>query len=187
VSDSNGTEFRVAVFADTHGNIQALKDALKKNGPFDLVVHLGDGVEDGARAAEEMGLAFHGVAGNEDFRTGFPETFVLKLGRFDFLLIHGHQTDINPFQPKDIWDVYFDELCDWARNRGATGLMFGHTHKTYLDRTNDLVILNPGEQHPGSGWPPTFAVVELVNGEIGIEIRTSDENGSWTATNRMVV
>ena len=187
MSDSTGTVFRAAVFADTHGNILALKDALQKNGPFDLVVHLGDGVEDGARASEEMGLEFQGVAGNEDFRTGFPETRVLELGHLNFLLIHGHQTDINPFQPKDIWDIHFEELCDWARSCGATGLMFGHTHKTYLEGTDDLVILNPGEQHPGSGRPPTFAVVELVDGEVGIEIRASDGNGSWSVSCRMVV
>lgn len=178
---------RAAVFADTHGNIRALRDALEKNGPFDLVVHLGDGVEDGARAAEEMGIEFCGVAGNEDFGSGFPEIRVLRLGRIDFLLMHGHQTDINPFQPKDIWDVHFDELCDWARSKDTDGLMFGHTHKTYLEKTDELLILNPGEQHPGSRRPPTFAVVEATGGKVEIEIRISDGDGAWGVTERMAV
>ena len=187
MTDSNNSAIRAAVFADTHGNINSLWNALEKNGPFDLVVHLGDGVEDGAQAAGEMGIEFYGVAGNEDFGSGFPETRVLTLGGMDFLLIHGHQTDINPFQPKDIWDVHFNELCDWARSNGTAGLMFGHTHKPYLEKTDELLILNPGEQHPGSRRPPTFAVVEAIDGKVEIEIKADEGNGVWEVTERMAV
>ena len=47
---------RIGVFADSHGNLRALRDAVRRAGKLDMAVHLGDYAGD-ARILTEEGLA----------------------------------------------------------------------------------------------------------------------------------
>ena len=54
-------------------------------------------------------------------------------------------------------------LKEEARSRGVDIVMFGHTHKPYLDIENDLITLNPGSlSYPRQdGRKPSYMIMEL--------------------------
>ena len=171
---------RLAVLTDTHGNGNAAAEALESTGPFDFFLHLGDGVEDGRRLAHDLGLNFMGVAGNEDFMSGEPERLAFEASGWRLFLIHGHQTDINPFQPRDVFEEHLDALAWMAGREEAEVLLFGHTHKAMVQKRNGLIIGNPGEMHPGSSQPPTFLEVLAAPEKLTINLMKKREKGVWT-------
>jgi len=176
---TDDSSIRLAVFSDTHGNRKTMRDAVLTQGPFDLICHLGDGVADGRAVAEEFGSPFQGVTGNEDFWEDFPERRTLVIKPWSFLLLHGHQTEINPFQPKPVWDMHLRHLGQMAGRAGAGVLLFGHTHRTMLAEQDSVILCNPGEQHPGSSQPPTFAVLLVDPQALEIQIMVRDGPEVW--------
>lgn len=168
-----------AIFSDTHGNKKAMRGAMLDQGPFDMMIHLGDGVRDGEVVSKETGTPFLGVTGNEDFGTGFPEKRVLSVNQWSFLLLHGHQTEINPFQPKRIWDEHIRHMCRLAREEDAGVLVFGHTHQTLLEINHGVILCNPGNQHLGSSQPPTFVIMEITRDTLEIRVMKRNGNQGW--------
>ncbi len=169
----------MAVFSDTHGNDREMRDAIMSQGPFDLMIHLGDGVLNGERVSKELNLPLVGVSGNEDMASGFPEKRVLNIRSWNFLLLHGYQTEINPYQPREIWDGHIRELCGMAEEEGVHILLFGHTHRPMLEKTQGIILCNPGDHHPGSTQSPTFVVIRLNPDTLEMKIMEKKDRGDW--------
>jgi len=168
---------RVAVFSDTHGNRKEIYKTISHMGHFDLIIHLGDGVADGNNVAEEMGIQFCGIKGNEDHGMDYPISRALNINRWFFFMLHGNQTEINPYQMKSEYDRHIMDMCDMAKRENADVLLFGHTHKFMLEKRDDTIICNPGDQYAGSAGPPTFAVMNISDKKLEISLmeRTGDE------------
>ncbi|MBU2550577.1 MAG: YfcE family phosphodiesterase [Proteobacteria bacterium] len=177
--DRNPEDRRLAVFSDTHGNRRVMPDVLGRLGPFDGLIHLGDGVADGREAARVLKLEFIGVSGNEDYGGRCPETRVLTIAGWTCLLMHGHQTEINPYQPPEVFDGYLAEMSAWTRAEGAGVLLFGHTHRAMLEKMDGIILINPGEQHLGSSQPPTFAVLDFRPDRLDVEILCRHQDGRF--------
>ncbi|MFC1822118.1 metallophosphoesterase family protein [Thermodesulfobacteriota bacterium] len=175
----NDKEITAAVFSDTHGNQAELRDAIFSNGPFDMIIHVGDGVLDGEAAAKEFGIKFCAVAGNEDLGLGFPEKKALEINRWSFLLLHGHQTEINPYQPKAVWEQHIQELCRVAARANAQVLLFGHTHQPMLMRKDGIILCNPGDQHRGSSDAPTFALLKVKSDSLDLRVMKKEGEKKW--------
>ena len=175
----NDKEIRAAVFADTHGNRMELRDAVTRNGPIDRIIHVGDGVLDGEVVAKEFGIEFSAIAGNDDLGLGFPERQVLKINGWSLLLLHGHQTEINPYQPKEIWERHIQDFYRIAAQAHAQVLLFGHTHKPLLIRKEGIIICNPGDQHRGSSEAPTFALLKVGVGYMDCRIMKKEDEKIW--------
>ena len=80
-------------------------------------------------------------------------------------ITHGHR-----------YGVSFDteEIKEEARILGADIVMFGHTHRPYLDEEEDLITLNPGSMtYPRqSGRQPSYMVMTLDEaGKASFEIK----------------
>jgi uncharacterized protein len=170
---------KIAVFADTHGNSKGIREAVQQNGPFDMLVHLGDGVGDGESVAAEMGIVFHGVEGNEDHFhfTTMPAEEIFSVGRWTFLAVHGHQMEINPYLTESLWNRHLKEMARRAKHKGAHVFLFGHTHKSMLRKEDGIFICNPGDQYLGSQVPPSFAVIEADDHDL--EIRILQKEKDW--------
>ena len=56
-----------------------------------------------------------------------------------------------------------ETLKSEARHRGADVVMFGHTHRPFLEVNDDLVVLNPGSlSYPRQdGRKCTYAMMEI--------------------------
>lgn len=169
---------RIAVFSDTHGNSRGVRDAVRHNGPFDMLVHLGDGVGDGESVAAEVGIVFRGVGGNEDhFRvTAMPAEDIFRVGPWTFLAVHGHQMEINPYHPESLWDTHVKEMARRAKRKDAHVFLFGHTHKFMLRKEDGIFICNPGDQYLGSQTPPSFAVIEADDHDLEIRILRKEKD-----------
>jgi putative phosphoesterase len=172
---------RWAIFSDTHGNIDSMRDALAKAGPFIAMIHLGDGVLDAAAVAREHSLPLTAVAGNEDGVSDYPERADMAMGFCTAMLLHGHRLDLNPYQPSLLWEKQYAAMDALMAVSGARVLLFGHTHVPVLRRTEHGIICNPGNHFVGSQTPHTFAIAETAGD--GLKIRLAmKSNGGWIIT-----
>ena len=170
---------RIAVFSDTHGNRKDILEAVARFSPLDLIIHLGDGVRDGIRVAREAAIPFHGVHGNEDYGTDLPDVALVEAENWQFLLAHGHQMNINPYHPKEVWKQDLRDMATCAKGKGAEALLFGHAHTPVLQRENGIVLCNPGDQYIGSAAGPSFAFIEAEATAIRLRIFRKKEVRTW--------
>lgn len=151
---------RLVVFSDTHGNIEGIQTAMDAVDNVSGIVHLGDGVMDGKRVADEKGLPFWGVCGNEDYGDDSPESLLIRSDHWPIMLIHGHQWEINPYQSRQEWDANMEQMADIANKAGARCLLFGHTHRSYYEEKERVLLCNPGHLYIGAVEDHSFAIVE---------------------------
>ncbi|MBP7583158.1 MAG: YfcE family phosphodiesterase [Spirochaetes bacterium] len=127
---------KILVVSDSHGNIVALNGILKKEAPFDWLVHCGDGVNDLLHAAIRPAMGTIAVSGNVDLARGATHERIVveRMGGRDFLVTHG-----------DIQRAHEDYLglADEGKRRGCSVVLFGHTHRQYLGGGKPL-LFNPG-------------------------------------------
>lgn len=145
---------KILIVSDTHGRESNLVKALEKTGPIDALIHLGDveGSEDYIRTLTEAPVYM--VGGNNDYFTDLPSEEIVELGKYRALITHGHYYYVS-------WNV--DRLKEEAENRQVDIVMYGHTHRPYLEITPGLTILNPGSLSlpRQEGRKPSYMVMEI--------------------------
>lgn len=126
---------KVVIVSDSHGNMGALKGIIQREAPFDLMFHLGDGIEEAIRLQTLFGFNLDGVEGNNDLKEVFPTSLVLKFGKKRCFFTHGH-----------LYDVHRDRslLMAQARIAKAELVFFGHTHHYYDGFQKGFRLINPG-------------------------------------------
>ena len=126
---------KVLVVSDTHGKNRMLEEIVKRVGPVDMLVHCGDveGSEDYIRSLAQCPV--HMVAGNNDFFCDLPREEEFLIGKYRVLLTHGHYYYIT---------MGTQMIKEDAKARGFDIVMFGHTHRPYLEQDKGIVVLNPG-------------------------------------------
>jgi len=149
---------RIAICSDTHGRVQALRQALHvfDQAGAERIIHCGD-VGDEAVFDELVGRHLRFVWGNTDAATGGlraylhslgippPEAVPLMLewaGR-RIAVFHGHEPE---FALADRLDVDY--------------VLHGHTHVPRDDRVGGVRFINPGALHRAR--PRTVATLDLV-------------------------
>ncbi|WP_244835184.1 metallophosphoesterase [Clostridium sp. BJN0001] len=127
----------IAVVSDTHRNQNYINKAkeiiIKKN--TDILIHLGDNIED----FNIMNNGFKGegycVSGNCDFSSIYPKEDVLEINGKKIFFTHG-----------DIYGVKrgLDSIYIKAKSIKADIVLFGHTHEPLKKEINNILLLNPG-------------------------------------------
>lgn len=148
---------RVLVVSDSHGRndyvVRAVEQA-ERSGYIDVLIHLGD-VEDDV---EELRSLIDGetyiVAGNNDGALALPPHLTIELCGKRIFLTHGHRYMVN---------YNLDRLGMFGVMNQMDIVMFGHTHYPYLDRGDDITLLNPGSlTYPRQeGRARTFMLMEI--------------------------
>ena len=156
---------KVLIVSDTHGREQNLAEALEQTGPIDQLIHLGD-VEGGAEHIRELAGDAPAaiIAGNNDFFCDLPNERIFTLGGHRIFMTHGHGYFVHS------GTLY---LKREARKKGADIVMFGHTHKPYMEEDNELLVMNPGSLSlpRQEGHRPTYIVMEIADdGQISYEL-----------------
>ena len=156
---------KVLIVSDTHGREQNLAEALEQTGPIDQLIHLGD-VEGGAEHIRELAGDAPAaiIAGDNDFFCDLPNERIFTLGGHRIFMTHGHGYFVHS------GTLY---LKREARKKGADIVMFGHTHKPYMEEDNELLVLNPGSLSlpRQEGHRPTYIVMEIADdGQISYEL-----------------
>jgi putative phosphoesterase len=164
---------RIVAVSDTHGNVEGAMLLLATVASVDLVVHLGDHIADIWALAADLSCSVVGVLGNEDRTEPGPSELVIPAAGIAILAVHGHLFDLNPYLPKEGWERRMDDLVGAAGRHHASAVLFGHTHRPYLEERNGVLLINPGEIYPGGEYS-SMAVLTVTGGDIAVEIQRFD-------------
>ena len=143
------TELRIGVLSDTHGLLrpQAV-EALKG---VSLIIHAGD--IGAPEILESLGriAPVRAVRGNTDrgeWARALPSTEVVEVGEVQLYVLHDlHTLDLDP---------------------GAAGfaaVIFGHSHRPFLERKDGVLYLNPGSAGPRRFTLPVCLAYLQVQGK----------------------
>jgi len=157
---------KIGVIADTHGNIEYARAALKKlaNLGAKTFVHLGDGLGDTIIIEKEDGLHIEKVSGNNEERHDLPDERLFDWGGAKILAIHGHRQDLNQYMPKPEYLKALTRLAEKARSFGAEIVLFAHTHAKEEVNIDGVSLLNPGALDLGTS-EKTCLLIDLSTPE----------------------
>jgi len=145
---------RILIVSDTHKKHGELEEIIKRVGKIDLMIHLGDseGCEDYIAKLADCPLEI--VAGNNDFFSDLEREKELQIGKYHVLITHGHYYYVS---------MGVEDIRKEASGRGMDVVMFGHTHRPFLDSSKGVVALNPGSvSYPRQeGRKPSYAMMEI--------------------------
>lgn len=146
---------KAIIFSDSHSSIHNMQIALNKfYEQIDVIIHLGDYVDD----AEEISRQFpdcrlFNVSGNCDYNAMLPSTLVVSINGINVLLSHGHHYNVK----SGINNIYYTAL-----EQNARLCLFGHTHQIFCEKTDEMLILNPGSiSKPRNALYPSFVIVNI--------------------------
>ena len=126
---------KILIVSATHGRHSAFDKALKEAGKIDALVHLGDteGGEDYIEAV--CGCPAYVLAGNNDFFSDNLREMEVVFGTKKAFMTHGHYyyVSLGP-----------ERIIEEGKMRNADIVMFGHTHKPFLEMIDGMIVLNPG-------------------------------------------
>lgn len=148
------------VLSDSHGNAEALGEALRRPG-VDAVIFLGDGLTEAEYFAEgDTARAWMAVKGNGDFREEFlgvpiKKTEAITLGNKKIVFTHGDKYGVK-------YGTQF--LYNLALDTGADIVLYGHTHFYDEEYRDGVYIFNPGTVG-GMGGRPKTAGILTIDGE----------------------
>ena len=133
----------IAVFSDSHGEINAMCAAIDENKP-DLVLHLGDHARDAEALQRELpGLDIRFVRGNCDWSSDAEEVLTPVADGVRIFMTHGHRYGVK---------CTLDSLANAAHFSGAALALFGHTHQSEYRRMGDVTLFNPGAAGSGGSY-----------------------------------
>lgn len=148
---------KVIILGDSHGNMGVLQKIISREAPFDLLFHLGDGVEDGLRLKLSKDFNFDAVTGNNDPRDAYPLETTLKLGHYRCFFTHGH-----------IYQVHdgLERLVKAVKKEKAAIAFYGHTHRFSDQQYKGVRLLNPGTICMYLDKRPSYILLEIEQGEL---------------------
>lgn len=155
---------RVLIISDTHGRRANLEEVLEREESLDMLIHLGDVEDDDDYIETVVDYPTHIIAGNNDYFSFLSKEKEIKIGKYKVWITHGH----NYYVSMDT-----KRLRQEAVARGVDIVMFGHTHKPYIDVGGDLMVINPGSlSYPRQeGRKPTYIIMETdVNGNANFQL-----------------
>lgn len=153
---------RFIVCGDNHGQSDAM-EKLKKNYPeAKAFVHTGD-----IGFGPEEAKGFTVIRGNNDFSNDYPERLVVTIGDLRILVLHGHQLAFGD---------RIGSLVEEAKTRDCQIACFGHTHVFQVEKSDGILCINPGSlSYNRDGSAPSYAVVDVIDGEITVRRRLVSE------------
>ena len=126
---------KILVVSDTHGRDKNLELVLRRERPFDVLIHCGDLEGREAFVEKQAGCPVYMVSGNNDFFSDLEREREFSLEGRRIFLTHGHLYGVS-------MDVY--RLGEEAAARGMDVALFGHTHRPFLGERKGVTLFNPG-------------------------------------------
>jgi len=154
-TEINKSSYKIGVISDTHGLLRP--EVLTAFQGVDMIMHAGDiGGPEILSALEEIAPVL-AVRGNMDYGVWLeeiPATREVKLGKFQFFLVHdpGH-IDFDP------QEGVFQAVVN------------GHTHQPHLEDRKGVLLLNPGSAgYRRRHYPVSIAMVNVDGNHITAEL-----------------
>ena len=154
---------KIVVVSDTHGRIEEFVDEVKNFKKVDLIIHLGDYVEDGLNIENKTGIRTVMVKGNGDFfYPEYKEDDILEIEGKRIFLTHGHRYNVR---------YGIDNLLYKGEEVKADLILFGHTHVSTFFEESGIIVMNPGSPSMPRGLSrkKTFGIIDIRD-KINIKI-----------------
>ena len=147
---------RILVFSDTHGRIdEAL--FIMKHLETDIIIHLGDVLKDAYDIDALTDARVYYIAGNNDFFSGISTERIVEIEGFKLLLTHSHD-----YGTKD----KKEKLVKRAKEENCDAVLFGHTHKSFNETIDGILVFNPGSTSKPRGDKKSYGVIEIEDGKM---------------------
>ncbi|MBE6063461.1 MAG: metallophosphoesterase [Clostridium butyricum] len=125
----------IAVISDTHRvkkYINLAKNIIKD---ADILIHLGDNIEDVELLEDGFSGEVYAVAGNCDFSARYPKEGIIEVNGRKIFYTHGDLYGVK----NSINNIYY-RGCELE----ADVVLFGHTHEQGIEKIDNLILMNPG-------------------------------------------
>lgn len=158
---------KIIAMSDSHGSTYNMKNVMDLHRDADMFVHTGDGCEDFVKLCEDRDLPFVAVRGNCDIYSKQPEDALFELAEKKIFVTHGHFYSAK---------MTTERLMRAGSEREADIVLFGHTHESLCEYIDDdrydkpFYLVNPGSIALSPDGRPTYALIEIREGEILINI-----------------
>jgi len=147
---------KILLLSDSHRDVESMLTAFRRETP-DLVVHLGDHLEDGRKLQQRFpDCPMTLLPGNCDFSSEAPTQLLTVEGNRLFLC-HGHTFGVKSTLLRGFYA---------AREENAQAFFFGHTHIPLCLWQEGLLLCNPGSIRDGN-----YALVTALPGDLRAELK----------------
>lgn len=97
-----------------------------------------------------------------DFSQGLEEKRIVLIEGHRVLLLHGHQVSSRG---------RLEKLAHMAAEEGCDTVIFGHSHVPQIEKTDGVLILNPGSLYRSrKAYGPTYIEADFLPGKIEAKI-----------------
>jgi len=146
---------KILVVSDTHGNIDDMLKVIKNMEKPQIILHLGDYVEDGENIEKETGIKVEIVRGNGDFfNKNYEDDKVIEIGGKRIFLTHGHKYGVR----HGVMNLLYR-----AEELEANVVLYGHTHIPMIAEDSGIYIMNPGSSTYPRGFYKlkTYGIINI--------------------------
>ena len=144
---------RILVLSDSHSYFDKALKIFEKEKP-DIVIAAGDGIGDiDDLSYVHPEATYYMVKGNCDFfERSHSEENIFEIEGKKFFLTHGHLYDVKRS---------LNSIKEIGKKLNVSFVVFGHTHKPYIEKDGDTILFNPGATEDGR-----YGIIILENGNI---------------------
>jgi hypothetical protein len=143
---------RIGVVSDTHRNVSSIELLGEKIKAVDVVIHLGDNVDDISIIKKHFKGKLINIKGNCDFSVRTPNDLVEDVGGKKIFLTHGHKYSVK----ENLYKLRYKAL-----ETGANIVLYGHTHIAKIDFEEGIWYINPGSASEPRDGARSFAIINI--------------------------
>lgn len=153
---------KIIVVSDSHGRNDVLKTIQAKYPDASLFIHCGDLEGD---PLDYPGYIF--VRGNNDYFGRFENERRIPIGNHCIYVTHSHRFS---------YYSRSEQLARRAKELQCDIVCFGHTHVSYCEMVDGVLLLNPGSlSHSRDGKPCSYAILEITDDNIQVQFKFEPE------------
>lgn len=153
---------KIVVVSDTHGYVDGVVELINRLDDIDLVIHLGDYVDDAIDIKHSIDVKIEYIKGNCDVysKVDALKEKILKIEGYEILLTHGHDYDVK---------YGLDKLYYRCKELGVDVALFGHSHVWCVENYDDVLFVNPGSPTIPRGGNKASCALLTIGEEIEVK------------------
>ncbi|MEW9096287.1 MAG: metallophosphoesterase [Clostridiaceae bacterium] len=152
----------IGVVSDTHRHTWILDRVMDKFTDVDLLIHLGDNIQD----VKDFSKLYKGdiinVKGNCDYSNAVPSEIITEIGGYKFFITHGHNYDVKNG---------LSRIKYKAMELEARIVLFGHTHISQIVYEEGIWFINPGSPVLARDGFNSVALIQMDGDKINASIK----------------
>lgn len=153
----------IGVVSDTHRDHYMIQTALEYLKNCDVLIHLGDNVQDVSEIAQKFNGKIINVKGNCDFSVEVPTERVEVIEGKKFFVTHGHTYDVK---------YTLNNLKEKAIEINADIVLYGHSHISEIIFEDGIWYINPGSAAFSRRGKNSIAFIDISNSIINPYLKT---------------